>query len=454
MNLLSKNGFEVEGCNVGMEESIDKNFDIEDWLKQRNFKVVALDLHFNAHSYDSVRLAEISKRINPDAKTVLGGFTATHFCREIVRDFGIDVVIKGDAEKPLLRVVKEICKKGEPQFEGIPNIVFKNGESVKENPLEYVADEEVLDSLDFTDPTLLNNYSKYYRTFFEGYNSRANIDRFWISAGRGCHYNCSYCGGSKMSHLRLCGREKPIFRSPKKIAEDTEELHKRGIEVVMVTHDLQVAGKKYWDEYFREIRRSKVDVGIYMGIWQLFEKDFLDDIVRTFDMSRSWLVMSPTSGNDYVRNFNGKHYTNHEFLERLNWLKDVEAQIEIYFGMHLPKESNESHEDSVKLAKKVKQIYLPRKVRLFGQPIMLDPCCLMSIYPEKFGIKPLVTTFRDYYQNNKEHYEKVRMKDDKRGESNIRYFSHETENVNDPSQVHQMKRRWDEAVYSSKGAKR
>ncbi|MFQ6095320.1 MAG: hypothetical protein ACE5NN_04175, partial [Candidatus Bathyarchaeia archaeon] len=87
MNLLAKNGFEVKGCNVGMEESMDRGFDVAGWLRRYDFKAVAIDLHFNAHSYDAIRLAEVCKEVNPNASVIIGGFTATHFCREIVDGF-------------------------------------------------------------------------------------------------------------------------------------------------------------------------------------------------------------------------------------------------------------------------------------------------------------------------------------------------------------------------------
>ncbi len=450
MNLLSKNGFEVAGCNVGMEESMNREFDVAKWLNQHDFKAVTIDLHFNAHSYDAIRLAQISKEVNPNAPVIMGGFTATHFAREIVEGFSdVDVVIKGDAEGSIISVAKKVCSDSHGKLAEIPNVCYRDGDSVKNNPLGYVATAENLNSQDFTDTKFLQNEEKYKRTFFEGYSQEATEDRCWISAGRGCIYSCSYCGGSKMSHYRLCGRKQPVFRSPSRLAEDVARLYTSGVDVVMSSHDLQIPGKKYWTDFFTEVRRQGADIGIYMGIWQLFGRDFLDDLAKTFDLSRSWLVMSPTSGNEAVRRFNGKHYSNHDLLERIHWLKEYEAQLELYFGIHLPKESRTSHDESIKLAKKIQKIFPPQKLKLFCQPIMLDPCCLMSEFPDKFETKPLISSFRDYYENNKKYYEKLRGNEPPEF-PHIRYFSHLTHSINNPQEITIMKKKWRDEIYGPK----
>jgi radical SAM superfamily enzyme YgiQ (UPF0313 family) len=447
MNLLIKNGFEVEGLNYGLERSLDNRFDFSEWLRNRDFKAVAIDLHYHGHSYNALKLAEICKEIKPDAAVILGGFTATYFCTEIMRNFQqVDVVIKGDAEEPLLSVVRNVCKHKMQNIGEIGNVCYRKGNVIKENSIRYTATQGDLDSLDFIDLRFLCHWRQYHKTLPWGYQPSME-DRYWTCVGRGCKYSCSYCGGSRMSQYILCRRTSPVFRSPIKLADDVSYLKDNGVDLVMLSHDLNLAGKKYWSEFFAEVRKRRIDIGIYMGLWQLFEREFIDELARTFDTSLSWLSFSPTSGNEFVRRFNGKHFSDRELFERLLWFKNLGLQLEIFFALNLPKETDLTFKESIALGKRILEIYPAGKLKLHCQPIILDPCCPMSLYPQKFGIKPLVFTFKDYYEKNKEYYERQRVTNQRSRGEELKYFSHTTETIKSPLDIMQRRDKWRKEVF-------
>jgi radical SAM superfamily enzyme YgiQ (UPF0313 family) len=447
MNLLTKNGFEVEGLNYGLEMSLDNRFDFVGWLRNRDFKAVAIDLHYHGHSYDALRLAETCKAINPNATIILGGLTATYFSTEILRDFRqIDIVIKGDAEEPLLSVIKNGGIHKIQNLGDIDNVSYRNGNVIKDNPIGYAATQSDLDSLDFVDVKCLRHWRQYYKILPWGYQPNMG-ESYWTCVGRGCRYSCSYCGGSRMSHHMLCNRSSPVFRSPLRLADDVSYLQENGVKTVMVSHDLHLTGKKYWRAFFAEVRKRRIDVGIYMGLWQLFEKEFIDDLARTFDTSRSWLGFSPTSGNEFVRRFNGKHFSDNEFFERLRWLKSLGFQLDVFFASNLPKETRSTFDESIALGKKIRETYSPGKLRLHCQPIILDPCCPMSVYPQKFGIEPLTTTFTDYYTKNKEYYERLESIKGRSHGGELKYFSHTTETIKSPRDINLRRDKWRKQVF-------
>jgi len=450
MNLLLQNGFEVEGLNYGLERSLDKNFDISEWLRNREYESVVIDLHFNGHSYDALRLAEMCKKINPNVTVILGGFTATYFCREILRDFKqVDMIIKGDAEKPLLEIIRNVCKSKMQNINEIGNVCYRKGDTIKDNPTTYTATQDDLDSMDFVNLRFLNHWRQYYKVLPWGYE-RNFEERCWVCVGRGCKYSCSYCGGSKVSHRLLRRGTSLVLRSPAKLADDVSYINEAGADAVMLSHDLNLAGRDYWKEFFSEVREREIDVGIYIGLWQLFTKEFVDEIAKTFDISSSWLAMSPTSGNEFVRRFNGKHFTNQEFLERLRWFKKLKMRLEIFFASNLPKETDSTFDDSIALAKKVLKTYSEGELKLHCQPILLDPCCPMSLYPQKFRITPFVSRFVDYYRKTKEYYDGLGTKKAPYRPDLLRYFSHATETVKSPLDIMRRRDKWLKGVFGIK----
>lgn len=133
LNLLSDKGFEVVGVNIPLEKLIDQTFSIESYLRSIDAKITMIDLHWSVHSYDALNIAKYVKSINPNTKTILGGYTASLFATEIMSKFKyIDYIIYGDAEKPLCELVSSIVKnKSEKDLKNIPNIIYRSKECVK-----------------------------------------------------------------------------------------------------------------------------------------------------------------------------------------------------------------------------------------------------------------------------------------------------------------------------------
>jgi hypothetical protein len=227
-------------------------------------------------------------------------------------------------------------------------------------------------------------------------------------------------------------------------------LHENGVKTVMLSHDLYQTGKKYWKTFFTEVRNRRLDMGIYMGLWQTFPKKFIDDLAKTFDSSRSWLSLSPTSGNEFVRRFNGKHFSDSELFTQLHWLKSHGFQLDIFFASNLPKETSSTFDETIALGKQIREMYSPGTLRLHCQPIILDPCCPMSVYPQKFGVTPLTTTFMDYYLKNKEYYERLASVKYRSHGGELKYFSHTTETIKSPQDLTERREKWRKEVFGIK----
>ena len=83
-DILDKQGYSVKIVNLSMEQLLNPKKSIKELLKQFEFDIIAIDLHFWANSYDSIELSKLCKEINPNCKTILGGFTSSFFASSAI----------------------------------------------------------------------------------------------------------------------------------------------------------------------------------------------------------------------------------------------------------------------------------------------------------------------------------------------------------------------------------
>lgn len=398
-DILDKEGYETKIVHTGIERMCNRLFTIESLFKDYEVSVVAIDLHWYVHSYDAIRIADIVKQCS-NAFVVLGGFTATFFAQEILLQFNnIDAIVSGDAEVPLLGLVKQLAK---GQLEEVPNLTYRDGTALKQNDRRYLADESDLDRLDFSNFHLLSNFSKY-RTFV---SQLGDLDPFahkaklktqgWLCLGRGCSMNCSYCGGGENSFRILTGRNKPVYRSTQKVVETLARFEEAKISCAYMDFDPFPSKRDYYQELFALIREERIDISAEFLLWSISDKGFLSDFKRTFNPLYSTIALSPESGSESVRKLNkGFYYSNEELFR---WLDDVKSEIiplQLYFSSGLSGETKDSFEDTIKVGKRAVERY--PVVSASCNPIELEPACPRFIYPKKYGIVPSFTRFTDYY---------------------------------------------------------
>ena len=59
------------------------------------------------------------------------------------------------------------------------------------------------------------------------------------------------------------------YRSPEKVASDIIAFYNSGVEVVRVSHDLEMFGKNYYEEIFKILRDNNVKIGFNYDCFQL-----------------------------------------------------------------------------------------------------------------------------------------------------------------------------------------
>ena len=128
---------------------------------------------------------------------VLGGPHVNDFPKESVGLFGVDAVVKGEGQKPLLDLLDAWEAGVSPR--GVPGVVAHKDDPVPEEDV-YLANE--LEDYPLTDRTLVD-YQRYYDVMGTG-----GIFTTMVTS-RGCPYRCSFCNTPRhryrvMTPARVC----------------------------------------------------------------------------------------------------------------------------------------------------------------------------------------------------------------------------------------------------------
>lgn len=407
VNLLRAEGLEVRGLNYPVECLIDPTFKLESWLRNIGRpRVVLIDLHWYEHSYGALDIARVCKKAIPDVRVVLGGMTASLFAGEILESYPyVDFVVRGDAEEPLRQLVLAICEEdAHPGLLGkVPNLSYVADAHVIENGMGYTATSRHLDRLNSVDFDFLCHAREYLSFLFLGTRPSQSSDResrrlgYWLTTGRGCVSNCSFCGGGRDSHDAIANRSGLTMRSVAAVVDDLEALASRGVHQVSLTLDPEIAGREYWKSLFEEINHRHIRVGLYNESFQLPSADFVEAFAGCADVRHSAIAVTVISGDEAVRRAHGKTFSNHELFARLRTLKRFRVPLLIFYSFNLPGQDVSTMRKSIFLADRIGALYPAPLLAVLNQPHTVDPCSPMTRDPERFDIDVSLRSFNDYF---------------------------------------------------------
>jgi len=194
-----------------------------------------------ASFYESVKLMQMAKELNPKTICIAGGY---HFGNTVDLAFNetkADFVIMGEGEITLLELVKAI-NSGKKDFRKIEGIAFrdKNGIVVTNKPRPLIKD---LDTLPLPAYDLLPMH-------LYGKDSKNHRDFAAIEHGRGCTGGCSFCSiWAQMSQDgRPCYRTKSAERSFEETKILTEKYGRKTLNWVDGTFNLDPEwSRKYFE---------------------------------------------------------------------------------------------------------------------------------------------------------------------------------------------------------------
>lgn len=384
MNELKE--YSTKAVNVGLELCLDKTFDLETFLRDIDFDVVGIDLHWHEHTFTALEIAQMCKKINPNCLTILGGLTASYFAQDILHEHAyVDVVVSGEAEETVPHLLKNT------EFSSIPNLVYRDN-GIKKTPVKPPSS---LDGFDFSDITRLHHWEEYLKCSIHAYTKTRFWYDFWLCTGRGCIYECSYCGGARSAQKNICGREGMTFRSVDAVITDLIQLQDMGVHVVCPSHDIFLAGTHYWEELFDAMKREQIYMGMYLEVWQLPNKDFIKALGRACDPRFTTVAVTLLSGSETVRMKNGKYFSNSDYFACIKSIEEQGMNHVPYFASGLPFETGETFKKTLAMTEKLLTECNPSYI--FCTPLRLDPGSPMYEHPDEYGVVTHYRSFKDYY---------------------------------------------------------
>lgn len=410
---LQRNGLTSRVLHQGIEWMNRKSWRLEESLNSAPVPVVALSLHWHYQAYDVIDSCRRIRKIRPGTFIVLGGATASFFHDEIVRDMDcVDGVIRGDGEVPLLELVKKI-KAGTRDLHEVPNLTWKNGHGgIVSNPVTYCADEDMLNGLRFANMALLENYRTYVdyvslpfivvkgipkKMNFKMFTAREKL--FPLTVGRGCAFNCTWCGGSfNPQKDYISCRKKVVWRPHDAVIADIRQALDYGYEAMYTVFDPTPDDQSYFVRLFRRIRKEGLAEKLR---WMheatgLTSREFVDEFAETFSEKFRVIAFSPESGSEEIRRRNkGYFFSNAELFEMLDYTASKKVNVEVFFTYGIPGENEERVKETYKMRSEIVKKY-GRRNCLRALSIELEPGAPWQVEPEKYGIVISRRTFADF----------------------------------------------------------
>jgi len=387
---LEKKGFKAGIINL--PGAARGEFSLPEIIRKRRVKLVCIPVHWHQQAGTALRLAKKIKKENPEVRIAVGGFTASYFADEILRKFGeIDFVIRGDAEVPLLELLRLLgC--GAPGYGAVRNLAWRGADGIVLNAMGYSAGPAILDGLDFTALkfVLNKNPAPYHGVCFED-------GMFTYVHGRGCADDCSACGGGRTFQKKFNGRPGPAVKGPAAVAGDFEKLAARGITQIQLPLS-PLAGDSYYVKLFKSLIARKLRPVVKVELCGLPSKNMLGWFGKALAPG-SRITLFAGSGSEKVRRHNrGRFYTNEQLLGTLRYAAGLGINIWTGFTSGLPFETGRDLQTTAALMRRLRRLFKADRAGVYV--FALEPGSPLFENPGKYGVTLRRRTLEDFMAQN------------------------------------------------------
>ncbi len=368
----------------------DERFEatIESELTEHKPRFVAISCKWWDTLYSSTHVAALVKKIAPETVTIAGGQTASYFASDMVEKTAFDVVIRGDGEEPLYRLVSG----GEPV-----NAVFKGDRELTPVRKQYVQTEEHLQDLQLvenlhdivSDTSVLNSY---------------------VWTGKGCTETCVYCAANAWNNVQSFGRARFIYRPIDVVLREIEILSKYP-GTSRITFDFDPLRGNVQQEYHLEMLAAipKKKYNCYFCSWSLPSKELVDALAETFGFVELCIDIQVASAR--LR----KHLGDKRFLkayftdEALDDILDHvhrhdNFMVDLSTLMGLPFENDDDVSQIRTFSDRVYDKYQDLRYP-YVSPMNVEPGSLLLRTPERYDMVLYRKTFEDFLEYTRRSFE-------------------------------------------------
>ncbi len=292
-------------------------------------EVIALALFTAELSWALKTVKEIKKRY-PQVLILLGGPHPT-FYPEVIKNRGVDVIVRGEAEEAVLDLLRVLDQA--KSWLKIDNLWVKKGRRIYKNKLRPL--EENLDKLPFPDRSIYYQYK---------FLAQASAKQFLT--GRGCPYHCSFCSNHL---LRRMYQGKGCFvrrRSPRNVIREIKAVREKyGLKTVSFTDDVFTVDK-VWLKRFLNQYKKEINLPFICNVTaNLLDKD----LVKMLKQGGGYAIaMGIETGNENLRlKVLKKNISNQQIIEGGRLVKKAGMMLKTYNILCLPGERLENAWETV-----------------------------------------------------------------------------------------------------------
>lgn len=327
----------VTDIEISLLTISDKDFSRDDFIfKIKEFSPEIIGFTSTSHSFPLIqKWAEWVKSLDSNILTVCGGVHVTMNPEEALFSRGVDVVVRGDGEYPMVTLVNEwIEQRKIPDVRGVwyckDNVIINNGIAIVDD----------LDLLPAPDWKLFD-----YANLDDGFQGIGGL-----MLSRGCPYQCSYCCNSKIADVYRKSNANYIrFKSVEKSITEIKNFIKMFPSIHTLYFDDDILPlKKQWflefaDRYKREINKP---------YWCNIRPNLIDEeIVEAFAVSgcvRAGIGIE--SGNEKIRNeILKRNISEQAFINGISLLKKKKIYVFSFNMVGAPKETKNELLDTIRL---------------------------------------------------------------------------------------------------------
>ncbi len=387
-NTLEEAGFNVRIINLAYRMLRNSKYDVEEHIKNLNPRVWAIDLHWMPHVQGVLAITEIIKKYHPDAPILMGGLSSSYYHEDLVKNYKVDFVVRGDStEGPVLQLIENL-RTGAP-LDDIPNLTWrKDKDTVIVNPLTYVP--ENLDDFDVPAYGYMMRSVFKYRNLYNAipYVRWLEYPMTMLLISRGCTYNCSICGGSRSAYQKICNRETPAFRSPEKLVEDIKFITRFSKAPIFIINDLRMQGMDKFYKFLELLKPLNVKNEVVFEIFAPAGDEFFAAVQKA--VSHYSLEFTLETHDPELRKLNGKFPVENIEIENTidSAFRNGCNRLDLFFMVGIPHQTHQSVMDSMEYSRSLlEQFGINHRLNIYVAPLapFLDPGCRAFENPDEFG---------------------------------------------------------------------
>lgn len=394
---LQSHGFHAQVWNRFADHHLGSGRRLADVLT--GVHLLGISVHWFYQLPAAQQLARRARDHGFEGTIVLGGFTASVYAAELLeRNLALDGIIRGDGEAPLLALVQALD--AQAPLDDIPNLVWRDGDTVRSNTFDYVGGTDELDALEFGGLDHILDLERHlatssWRAITDGSPGLpGDLDRtFYLEAGRGCSVDCATCGGGRSAHRRHSRRQAFVFRSPGRLADDVERAVELGCTSIHACFD-PAPGGPHWFRFMDEIERRGIRTAMLFECFGLPGLPFLERFARVFD--GGGLILSPETSDERIRQrTRGFPFTNDELEQTLAVIGQLGLRAQVFFGYFAPLEGLRELRTTQAWVRALRQRF-GEHTEVFHYPYSTDPASPLTQDPASYGMRCTVRSAADY----------------------------------------------------------